>query len=114
MQHVARLPASRETVFGMLASSARSLSYHELSVLSAACGAIALAAAISGVASWMLLAACYIAWSFAGWGILFHSEKPPLGAWRILHLVIVGSAATVAVVLGVGVFFWALGPRWML
>jgi hypothetical protein len=114
MQHVARLTPSRENVFEMLASSARSLSFHELSVLAAASGAIALAAAASGVASWMLLAGCYVAWSFAGWGILFHADKPRSGAWRILHLLIVGSTTAVSIVLGIGLFFWALGPRWVL
>jgi hypothetical protein len=115
MQHVAPFAAPRESVYAVLASSARRLTYGELSVIAGASGLIALAAAAFGRASWMLLAACYIAWCFAGWGILFHSPSIPRTAtWRALNLTIAVSATGVFVALAFGVFFWALGPRWIL
>ncbi len=114
MNHAAPLAAPRESVFVVLASSARKLSYGELSSIAAASGVIALAAAALGIASWMLLAACYVVWCFAGWGILFHSSTPRTLPWRAFEWTIVGSASAVCIVLGVGVFFWALGPRWIL
>jgi hypothetical protein len=114
MHHAAPLSSARENVFLMAASSARRLSYADLSAIAAASGTLALAAAAFGVASWMLLAACYVGWCFAGWGILFHSSTPRTLAWRTLEWIIVGSASAVCVVIGIGAFFWALGPRWML
>ena len=114
MHHAAPLAAPRESVFAVLASSARRLSYAELSSIAAASGIIALAAASLGIASWMLLAACYVVWCFAGWGILFHTSTPRTRRWRAFEWTIVGSASAVCVILGVGVFFWALGPRWIL
>ena len=114
MQHVAPLPAPRENVFAMLASSARKLSYRDLSAIAAASGVIALVAAALGRASWMLLSACYVIWCFAGWGILFHAATPRSLRWRAFQWTIVGSASAVVVALGVGLFFWALGPSWKL
>ncbi len=114
MNHAAPLAAPRESVFVVLASSARKLSYGELSSIAAASGVIALAAALLGIASWMLLAACYVVWCFAGWGILFHALTPRTLRWRAFQWTIVGSASAVFVLLGVGVFFWALGPGWIL
>lgn len=63
----------------------------------------------------MLLAACYLGWCFAGWGILFHSNAAPRnGVWRALQLTIVISATCVFASLVLGTFFWALGPSWKL
>ena len=81
MNHAAPLAAPRESIFVVLASSARRLSYGELSSIAAASGIIALAAASLGIASWMLLAACYVLWCFAGWGILFHASTPRTLTW---------------------------------
>lgn len=114
MQHVAPLPRPRESIFAVLATAARRLSYGDLSVIAAASGVVALAAALLGQASWMLLSACYVVWCFAVWGILFHTSTPRTARWRALQWTIAGSASAVAVILGVGVFFWALGPRWVL
>lgn len=112
-QSASSLP-DRENVFLMVESSARHLSYGALSVIAAASGVIALAAAASGRASWMLLAACYVAWCFAGWGILFHSFTPATIPWRLLRLTIAASAATASLAIAIGIFYWALGPRWVL
>jgi hypothetical protein len=114
MNQVAPLAAPRESLFVVLASSARRLSYGELSMIAAASGIAALAAAAFGTASWMLLSACYVAWCFAGWGILFHASTPRTLRWKAFEWTLVGSASAVCVILGVGVFFWALGPRWIL
>jgi hypothetical protein len=114
MQHVAPLASPRESIFAVLASTARKLSYRDLSAVAAASGAAALVAAAMGRASWMLLSACYVVWCFAGWGILFHTTTPRTARWRAFQWTIVGSASVVAVILGVGVFFWALGPSWKL
>lgn len=113
MNHAAPLTAPRESVFVVLASSARRLSYGELSSIAAASGVIALAAAALGDASWMLLAGCYVVWCFAGWGILFHSSTPRTLRWRAFEWTIVGSASVVCVITGVGLFFWALGTGWI-
>ena len=114
MHHAAPLAAPRESVFVVLASSARRMSYGTLSSIAAASGLAALAAAAVGKASWMLLATCYVVWCFSGWGILFHASTPRTRRWRAFEWTIVGSASAVCVILGVAVFFWALGPRWML
>ena len=114
MQHVAPLASPRESIFAVLASAARRLSYGDLSVIAAASGAVALAAAAIDRASWLLLSACYVVWCFAGWGILFHTSTPRTARWKAFQWTIVGSASVVAVILGVGVFFWALGPSWKL
>ena len=114
MNQSGSLLPDRENVFLMVGSSARHLSYGALSGIAAASGVIALAAAASGRASWMLLTACYVAWCFAGWGILFHSSTPATTPWRLLRLTIAASAATASVAIGVGIFFWALGPSWVL
>ena len=93
MNHVAPLAASRESVFVVLASFGRKMSYGGLSAVAAASGVIALAAAALGHASWMLLSACYVVWCFACWGILFHSQTPRTLRWRAFEWTIVGSAA---------------------
>ena len=90
------------------------MSLRELSSIAAASGAIAVVAAALGTASWMLLAGCYVVWCFAGWGILFHTATPTSIRWRAFQWTIVGSATAVFIALAVGVFFWALGPTWVL
>ena len=114
MQHAASLAAPREGVFAVLASSARRLPDRHLSYIAAGAGVVALAAAALGIASWMLLAACYVAWCFAGWGLLFRQTQRRTGAWRALELGMVISAAVVFAILAAGLFFWVLGPRWVL
>lgn len=114
MQHVAPLAAPRESIFAVLASSARKLPDSELGSIAAASGVVALATAAVGRASWMLLAACYVIWCFAGWGILFRSTERRSRGWRVFELLIVGSATSVFAALGMGLFFWALGSHWQL
>ncbi len=114
MRTVAPLATPRETIFAVLASAARKLSYSDLSMIAAASGLIALIAAVAGRASWVLLSACYVVWCFAGWGILFHTAQAPTSRWRVLEAGLVASATSVVVILGIAAFFWALGPRWVL
>ncbi|MEO7043548.1 MAG: hypothetical protein ABI035_14900 [Gemmatimonadaceae bacterium] len=126
MQHVARLPAPRstrgqgrlpaprESIFAVLAELGRKLSETELATISIATGLVALAAAASGRASWMLLGACYLVWCFASWGIFFGSSAPRSRLTRALEMLIVGSATAVFAVVSFGVFFLALGSHWQL
>ncbi|MEO7103192.1 MAG: hypothetical protein ABI311_07350 [Gemmatimonadaceae bacterium] len=126
MQHAARLPAPRsgipqtrlpaphESIFAVLAELARRLSEIELATIAVVSGAVPLTAAASGGASWMLLAGCYVIWSFASWGIFFGPTARRPTVWRALELLMVGSATVVFSILGIGVFFWALGSHWQL
>jgi hypothetical protein len=109
--------AGGENVFSVLAGAGRRLSFGELAAIAAVSGVAALAAAAIGRASWLLLAACYVAWSFAGWGIMFHDaapSRPRTRRWRAFQWMLVGSATAVFTAFGVGLFFWALGPAWKL
>lgn len=115
MLQVAPLAEPRENAYALLASLARRLRYSELSGIAVVSGIVALGATAAGRASWMLLAVCYVAWCFAGWGILFRSAAAlRSGAWRALQLTIVVSSTFVFGALVVGTFFWALGPSWVL
>ena len=126
MQHAAPLPAPRsgfrqtrlpvphESIFAVLAGLARRLSEIELATIAVASGAVALAAAASGRASWMLLSGSYVVWCFASWGIFFGAVPRRSTPWRALELLIVGSATAVFAILSFGVFFWALGSHWQL
>jgi len=126
MQHIAhlpaprhglghgRLPAPRESIFAVLAELARRLSDVELAAISVATGVVALTAAASGRASWILLGCCYLLWCFSSWGIFFGSTSHRSAAWRALELLIVGSATAVFAMVSIGVFFLALGPHWQL
>ena len=114
MHQVAPLAAPRESIFAVLASSARRMSYGELSIIAAGSGVAALTAVALARASWMLVAVCYVLWCFASWGLLFRSATPRSAGWRAFHWLIVGSGSAVFVTLLVGLFFWALGPRWVL
>lgn len=114
MQHVAPLPAPRESIYAVLASSARTLSEFELGSIAVASGIVALVAAALGRASWVLLGGCYVVWSFAGWGIVFGPRVQRPKQWRALELIIVSSGTGVFAILVVGLFFWALGSHWQL
>lgn len=114
MQHVASVARPTESIFTILASCARKLSDVKLGSIAVASGVTALAAARVGVASWGLLGACYIAWCFAGWGIVFRPKLQRSAPWRGLELLIVGSGTAVLASLGVTFFFWALGSHWQL
>jgi hypothetical protein len=112
--HVAPFSAPNESVFAVLASSARRLSGRELASIAAASGIVALAAATLGNYSWMLFGACYVVWCFAGWGILFRTPAVRSGRLRALEWILVGSATMVFAALGIAVFFWTLGSHWQL
>lgn len=126
MQHVARLPAPqsglgqghsaahRESIFAVLAELGRKLSETGLATIAAAAGVVALVAAASGRASWMLLGGCYVIWCFASWGIFFRSTTRRSAQSRALEILIVGSATAVFAIVSIGVFFWALGSHWQL
>lgn len=114
MIHAAHAHAPREGVLGLMAGFARRLSHGQLSVIAGLSGVAALVAAATGFASGYVLASCYVTWSFASWGILFHDSNPRGGLGRLLEFVIVASASVVFGVLVTSAFFWTLGPRWML
>jgi hypothetical protein len=104
----------RENVYALLASSARKMPDTELGSIAVISGLIALAAAWRGIGSWPLLGCCYVAWCYAGWGIVFRPTIRRGAPWRALELLIVGSGTVVFAVLGAGLFFWALGSHWQL
>lgn len=114
MQHVAPLAAPRESIFAVLASSARKLPEYELGALAGASGIVALVSVALGRTSWLLLSACYVLWCFAGWGILFRSAAQRSPRWQALEWMIVGSATVVFIAAGIGAFFWTLGSHWQL
>lgn len=102
------------TVYSMLAARARAASTRTLAALAAGAGVVALAAVLLGHAHWTLLTACYLGWSFAVWGLVFGPEHPRSTPWRAVEYLLVASDTALAVALGIGLFFLALGPRWML
>ncbi|MDQ2889748.1 MAG: hypothetical protein M3R65_04210 [Gemmatimonadota bacterium] len=114
MNHATHMVAPRESVFSLLASLARSRSYGELSGVAAASGLVALGASVIGRPGWMVLSLCYLGWCFASWGLLFHASGSPSPLRRLLGIILVSSGAAVSTILITGVFFWALGPRWVL
>lgn len=110
-----RVGASADvTAYTLLAARARATSRRALGAVAAAAGVIALAAVLLGIAHWTLLTACYLAWSYAVWGLVFGPEHPRSRAWRTVEYLLVASDTALAIVLAVGLFFLALGPRWVL
>lgn len=101
-------------VYTVLAARARATSPRVLGAIAAAAGVVALAAVVLGIGDWTLLTACYLVWSFAVWGLVFGPAHPPTRRWRAVELFIVVSDTVLAIALGIGLFFLALGPRWML
>lgn len=102
------------TVYTLLASRARAASTRTLGGIAAGAGIVALTAVLLGHAHWTLLTACYLVWSFAVWGLVFGPAHPRSRAWRTVEYLLVISDTMLAIVLAVGVFFLALGPRWVL
>ena len=102
------------TVYSMLAARGRAASTRTLAAVAAGAGLVALAAVLLGHAHWTLLTACYLVWSFAVWGLVFGPEHPRSRPWRAVEYFLVASDTALAVVLAIGLFFLALGPRWML
>lgn len=107
-------PSADADVYALLATRARAASPRTLGAIAAAAGAVALGAVIVGIGDWTLLTACYLVWSFAVWGLVFGPAHPPTRRWRVAELFIVVSDTLLAIALGIGLFFLALGPRWML
>jgi hypothetical protein len=114
MQHAAPMTQPTESIYTVLASSARKLSDLELGAIAVLSGIVALAATVRGAGTWELLGCCYVAWCFAGWGIVFRSRLERSAPWRALELLIAGSGTIMFAVLGTGLFFWALGSYWKL
>ncbi|MDQ6737671.1 MAG: hypothetical protein M3Z30_08225 [Gemmatimonadota bacterium] len=114
MNQVSHLVAPRETVFGLLASSARRLSFGALALVSLGAGAVPAVASVTSHASWQLLAVCYLVWCFAAWGTLFHDRAPRSTLGRSVQAIIVVSGTVVFGAIFMTFFFGALGPRWML
>lgn len=108
-------PASTDvTVYALLAARARATSRRTLGTTAACAGVVALATVLLGVTHWTLLTACYLVWSFAVWGLVFAPPHPRTVAWRSAEYLLVASDTVLAAALTVGLFFLALGPRWVL
>jgi len=102
------------TLYSVIAARARAASTRTLAAVAAGAGAIALGAVLLGHAHWTFLTACYLVWSIAVWGLVFGPEHPRSRPWRALEYLLVASDTALAMALGIGLFFLALGPRWML
>lgn len=102
------------TVYSVIAARARAASPRTLAAVAATAGALALGAVLLGLAHWTVLTACYLVWSIAVWGLVFGPDHPRSRPWRAVEYLLVASDTALAVALGVGLFFLALGPRWML
>jgi hypothetical protein len=102
------------TVYSLIAVRARAASARTLAAVAVCAGAVALGAVVLGLAHWTLLTACYLLWSIAVWGLVFGPEHPHSRPWRTVEYLLVASDTALAGVLGIGLFFLALGPRWML
>jgi hypothetical protein len=107
-------PSRDVNVYALLAARARAASRRSLAWTAAGAGGVAVAAVLLGAGHWTVLTACYLVWSYAVWGLVFGPTHPSTRTWRSIELLIVGSGTALAVVLFVGVFYLALGPRWML
>lgn len=103
-----------ETIFSLLADRARHTPRRVLAIVAASAGIAALLAAAAGIATWWLLTLCYLAWSFAVWGLVFGPAHPRTRAWRGVELLLVVSDACLATIVAIALFYLALGPRWML
>lgn len=102
------------TVYSVIAARARAASARTLAAIAAGAGAVALGAVVLGLAHWTLLTACYLVWSIAVWGLVFGPDHPRSRPWRAVEYLLVASDTALAAALGIGLFFLALGPRWML
>ena len=114
MHDTAHLVAPDENVFGILAALGRRSASRTLGAVAAASGVIAFGLALAGRADWTVSGICYVVWCFASWGLLFPSGRPATKTGRAVELILVGSAFAVSVIVLAGLFFRALGPRWML
>lgn len=108
-------PAERDVnLYAFLAARARAASRGSLALTAAGAGIAAIAAVMLGAGHWMVLTTCYLAWSYAVWGLVFAPREQMPRRWRIVELLIVASDTILAAAVVVGVFYLALGPRWML
>jgi hypothetical protein len=102
------------TIYSLLASRARAASRRALATLAVGAGLAALAAVALGVGHWTVLTGCYLVWSFAVWGLVFGPAHPKTRAWRGVEIALVSVDTLLAAALIIGLFYLALGPRWML
>jgi hypothetical protein len=114
MQHAASMTRPDESIFAVLSSAARKLGDVELGIIAVASGVVSLASVAAGSGSWVLLGACYVAWCFAGWGIVFRGDGRREAPLRALELLIIVSGTAVFAFLCVSAFFWSLGSHWQL
>ena len=96
-----------------LTDSRGGLSPQSLGAISFAAGVVALAAAVAGSASWILLGAALAVWSICGWAMFFRA-RPNQRTVAILGSVLLLSAAIAALVAISGLYLLALGPSWIL
>lgn len=114
MVRTARFGTHNESIFTLLAATARAASSRSLALIALGAGLAALALSVAHAESWIAYATCYVVWAFASWGLLFRGPRSPRGLAFAANRLLVVSATAVTVAIGVGLFFLALGPRWML
>lgn len=102
-----------ETIFSLLAAVARRTPRRALAATALVAGGAALALTAGGVATWWLLALCYLAWSFAVWGLVFAPAHPHTAAWRGVELVLVVSDSALAAAIALALLYLAIGPGWI-
>lgn len=106
-------PRDGETIFSLLAALARRTRRRTLGGIALIAGAAALGGTIAGIAPWWLLALCYLAWSFAVWGLVFAPPHPRTAAWRGVELVLVVSDTALAASVAIALLYLAIGPGWI-
>lgn len=107
-------PSRDVNLYVFLGARARNASRATLASIAAGAGVVALVAVALHVMSWMLLTACYVVWSYAVWGLVFTRPHRTTLGWRATEYFLVGSGTAFAAILLIGLFYLALGPRWML
>lgn len=101
-----------ETQFSLTTHRA-GLSQQALGRIALAAGVIALIAAATDKASWILLGAALAIWSVCGWAIYFRPRpRHPVAATLGSVLLISGVIAALAALSGI--YLLALGPSWIL
>ncbi len=102
-----------ENVFSVLAAEARGFAPRRLAAVGGGSGAIALAAALLGVRSWIVPAAAFALWLFSGCALFFRA-RPTSRLVSIAALFLLMSGIVVALAVIVGLYLLALGPSWVL
>lgn len=107
-----QLRHSDQNLISFLAEEARRFSPEALAAVGLASGALAFAAALVGIRSWMLPGSALALWLFSGCGLFFRTE-PTSRAVSVAAFLLVVSGVLVAVGVLVGLYLVALGPSWV-